>query len=170
MVCPVLLFQHLCSVRSRNEPELLQRRHAIIEPDFLLDLAVRDAQHSRAGEAHLPAGRGRQRSDEKVTEGRTGVCAAAFPAANDVVALCDEVSRAPEVEARAVVTPGLPGMSDRDQPRRVRAIAKEVLDACSRSLVNNRSRCDRTSCSVANAADTAALSADASANASSNSR
>src|SRR5580692_10417796 len=49
---------------------------------------------------HLPAGRCRQRSDEKITESRAGVRAAAFPSADHVVALGNEISRAPEIEVR----------------------------------------------------------------------
>ena len=58
------------------------------------------AKHGRAGEAHLAAGRRRQRADEEVVEGRAGVRAAAFPPADDIVALGDEVGRAAEVEVR----------------------------------------------------------------------
>src|SRR6185437_11216347 len=49
---------------------------------------------------HLPAGRCRQRSHEKVTESPPRVRTAAFPAADHVVALGNEISRAPEVEVR----------------------------------------------------------------------
>jgi hypothetical protein len=51
-----------------------------------------------AGEVHLSAGRGRQAADEEVVEGRTRMRAAAFPLADDIVALGDQVGGAPEVE------------------------------------------------------------------------
>ena len=46
------------------------------------------------------AGVGRQRADQEVAEGRPGVRAAAFPAADDVVAFRDQVRGAPEVQVR----------------------------------------------------------------------
>jgi hypothetical protein len=47
---------------------------------------------------HLPAGRGGQRAHQEITECRTGVRAAAFPLADDMVAFGDQVRRAPEVK------------------------------------------------------------------------
>ena len=74
---------------SLQDAELGQARDAVIEADFLDDLAVLEAQHRGAGEVHLPAGLCGQRTDEEVTESRPGVGAAAFPLADDVVALGD---------------------------------------------------------------------------------
>ena len=79
-----------------DEPQLKIGGHAIVQTDLLRDLAVLDPKHRRSGESHLPAGRRRQRPHEEVAEGRAGVRAAAFPAADHVVALGDEVRRAPE--------------------------------------------------------------------------
>jgi len=47
---------------------------------------------------HLPACRCRQRSDDEIIESRTRVCAAAFPAADHIVALGNEISSAPEIK------------------------------------------------------------------------
>src|SRR5258706_15841825 len=47
---------------------------------------------------HLAARRRRERADQKVGESRPGVCAPAFPPADDIVALGDEIRCAPEVE------------------------------------------------------------------------
>src|SRR5216683_5372892 len=49
---------------------------------------------------HLPARRCRQRSDEKVRESGAGVSTAAFPTADHIVALGNEIRRAPEIEVR----------------------------------------------------------------------
>src|SRR5258708_14593887 len=80
--------------------ELLEGGHAIVQPDLLRDLAVFNPKHRRPGESHLSTGRRRQRPDEEVAEGRAVVRAAAFPAADHIVALGDEVRSAPEVEVR----------------------------------------------------------------------
>src|SRR5260221_4544770 len=53
---------------SLHKTELRQRRHAIVQTDLFNDLAVFEAKHGRAGEAHLPAGRCGRRSDEAVAE------------------------------------------------------------------------------------------------------
>ena len=63
-----------------------------------LDPAIVDANHGRAGEAHLAARRRRQRADEEIIEGRPGMCAATDPAADDMVALGDEIGCAAEAE------------------------------------------------------------------------
>jgi hypothetical protein len=83
-----------------DESELLQGAHAVVQADFLNDLAIFEAEHGRAGEAHFPAGRRRQRTNEEIAECRTGMCAATLPAADYIVALGDEISSAPEVEIR----------------------------------------------------------------------
>src|SRR5258708_10974721 len=83
-----------------DKSELLQGGHAVVQADFLNDLAIFEAEHGRAGEVHFPAGRGRQRSNEEITECRTGMCAAALPTADYIVPLGDEISSAPEVEIR----------------------------------------------------------------------
>src|SRR6266436_146355 len=83
-----------------DEAELGERRDAIVETDLLDDLAVLETQDGGAGEVHFPAGRGRQRADQKVAEGRAGVRAAAFPLADDIVAFGDQVGGAPELEVR----------------------------------------------------------------------
>src|SRR5262245_64400011 len=81
-----------------DKAELGQRLDAVVKTDFLGDLAVLNAQHRGACEVHLPAGRGRQRAHQEVAEGRTGVRTAAFPLADDIVAFCDQIRRAPAVE------------------------------------------------------------------------
>src|SRR2546426_5131683 len=83
-----------------DESELLEGGHAIIEADFFNDLAIFEPQHGRAGEMHLPACRGRQRSEKKITESRPRVGAATFPTPDHIVALGDQVGSAPEVEVR----------------------------------------------------------------------
>ena len=83
-----------------HKAQLRQRRDAIIKTDFLGDPAAFETENSRAGETHLPARRGAQRSCKKAVEGDAAVCAAAFPLADDIVAFSDEVRRATEVEVR----------------------------------------------------------------------
>src|SRR5215468_1983594 len=83
-----------------DESELLEGGHAIIEADLFNDLTVCEPEHSRAGEMHLPPGRGRQCSEQKITERRPRVGAAAFPPPDHIVALSDQVGRAPEVKVR----------------------------------------------------------------------
>src|ERR1700736_87643 len=81
-----------------DEPELRQGRNSVIEADFLDDLAVLELKGGRSGELHLATGVGRQRSHQKVAEGRSGVCATPLPTADDIVAFRDQVGGAPEVE------------------------------------------------------------------------
>ncbi|HLZ59655.1 MAG TPA: hypothetical protein VKR06_22120 [Ktedonosporobacter sp.] len=83
-----------------SEAKLLEGGHAIVQTNFLYDLAVFNPKHRCAGESHLSASGGFQRSNEEVVEGRTGVRAAAFPATNHILTLGNQVSRAPEVEVR----------------------------------------------------------------------
>src|SRR5262249_41038059 len=45
-------------------------------------------------------GRGRERAHQEVAEGRTGVRTAAFPLTDDIVAFCNQIRRAPEIEIR----------------------------------------------------------------------
>ena len=78
----------------------MQGGHAIVQTDFLRDLAVFDPKHRRSRELHLPARRRWQRPHEEIAEGRAGVRAAAFPASNHIVALGNEVRRAREREVR----------------------------------------------------------------------
>ena len=49
---------------------------------------------------HLAAGRSRQTTDQEIFERRTRMGAATLPLADNVVALCDQVCGAPEVEVR----------------------------------------------------------------------
>src|SRR5258706_1233717 len=84
--------------RGADEAELLQGRYPIVTTDFLEDLYVLEFQHGRAGEFHLAAGVGRQRSRQEVAERLPGMRSAAFPSTDDVVAFRDEIRSAPEVE------------------------------------------------------------------------
>jgi len=83
-----------------QQAELLKRSHSIIQADFLCNLAVFDAKHGRSGEAHLPAGRRGERTDQKIAERGPSMRSTAFPTTDHVVALGDEVRRAPEIEIR----------------------------------------------------------------------
>src|SRR5215510_10011039 len=83
-----------------QDAELLQRGGAVVQPDFLGDLAILHTQHGRSREVHFPAGGRRKRADQKVAEGGAGVRATPFPAADDMVTLGDEVCRAPKAEVR----------------------------------------------------------------------
>src|SRR5215831_9379911 len=85
---------------SGDEAELAEGGHAVVQADLLGDAAVFHLQDGDAGEPHHLAGAGRQRADGHVVERRTGVGAAAFPLADHVVALGDEVGGAPEVQVR----------------------------------------------------------------------
>src|ERR1700730_8802847 len=84
--------------RGADKAELLQGRYPIVKTDFLEDLSVLEFQHGCAGEFHLAAGVGRQRSHQEVAERLPGMCSAAFPSTDDVVAFRDEIRSAPEVE------------------------------------------------------------------------
>src|SRR5262249_17266924 len=64
----------------------------------LYDLAVEHLEHRRAGEVHLAAGRSGETADQKVAERWTGMGATTFPLTDDVVALGDQIRRAPEIE------------------------------------------------------------------------
>src|ERR1700693_2606707 len=94
----------LAGARARSggarleQAELSQRCDSVVKADLLRDLAVDDLQHRRAGEAHLAPGPREKAPDQKVIEGRTGVGSAAFPLADDSVALGDQIGDAPEVE------------------------------------------------------------------------
>ena len=88
------------SARPDDETKLLKRGHAIVQTDLFDDLAVFELQYGRSGEMHLPASCGRQRSDEKITERRTAMCATALPTADHIIALGDELGSAPEIELR----------------------------------------------------------------------
>src|SRR5262245_23566214 len=83
-----------------QDAELLQRSRAVVQPDFLGDLAILHTQHGRSCEVHFPARGRRKRADQKVAEGGPGVRATPFPAADDIVTLGDEVCRAPKAEVR----------------------------------------------------------------------
>ena len=78
---------------AAEQPELGQGGDPVIQADLLNDPAVPEPEDGHAGEMHLPARVGRQAAGEEVLEGRAGVGAAAFPLADDVVAL-GEIGRA----------------------------------------------------------------------------
>src|ERR1700694_4308963 len=84
--------------RGADEAELLQGRYPIVKTDFLEDHSLLEFQPGRAGEFHLAAGVGRQRSRQEVAERLPGMRSAAFPSTDDVVAFRDEIRGAPEVE------------------------------------------------------------------------
>ena len=69
-----------------------------MEPDLLDDLAIDHLQHRGAGEVHLAAGRSRQPAHQKVTKRRTRMNAATLPLTDDVVAFCDQIRCAPEIQ------------------------------------------------------------------------
>src|SRR5262249_50739158 len=79
-----------------EQPELGQGGNAVVQADLLDDLAVLELEDGHAGEVHLPARVGGQAAGQEVLEGRTGVGPAALPLPDDIVALGDEVGRAPE--------------------------------------------------------------------------
>src|SRR5579863_6952725 len=83
---------------SFEDAELGQRGDTVVETDLLGDLAVLDPEHRGAGEVRLAARPRRQRAGEKIAKRRPGMRAAAFPAADDIIALGDEIGSAPEVE------------------------------------------------------------------------
>jgi hypothetical protein len=86
--------------RSSQDAKLGQRGDPVVEPDFLRDPTVLDPEYRRAGEVHLPAGCGRQRASKKIAEHGAGVCATAFPPADDVIAFGDKIGSAPKLEVR----------------------------------------------------------------------
>jgi hypothetical protein len=84
--------------RGADETELLQGRYSVVKTDFLEDLSILEFQYGRAGEFHLAAGVGRQRSRQEVAERLPGMRSAAFPSTDDIVAFRDEIRSTPEVE------------------------------------------------------------------------
>src|SRR5262249_39553023 len=83
--------------RRLEKPKLGERRDPVVEADLLDDLTVPQTQDRGAGEVHLPPRRRGQRAGQEILEGRAGMRAAALPLADDVVALGDQVRRAPEL-------------------------------------------------------------------------
>src|ERR1700690_2923985 len=81
-----------------DQPELLQRGDTVVEPDFLGDLAVLQLQNSRTGKTHFPAGVRGQGAGQEVAERGAGVRPTAFPTADHIVGLRDEIGGAPEIE------------------------------------------------------------------------
>src|SRR5262249_42646849 len=81
-----------------EQPKLRQGGDPVVQADLLDDLAVLELEDGDAGEVHLPARVRGQAAGEEVLEGRAGVGAAAFPLADDVVALGEELGRAPELQ------------------------------------------------------------------------
>src|ERR1700737_2735311 len=81
-----------------EQPKLGQRGDPVIETNLLDYLAVLELEDGDAGEVHLPARVGGKAAGEEILEGGPGGGAAALPLADDVVALGDEVGRAPEVQ------------------------------------------------------------------------
>ena len=86
--------------RCLHQRELRQCRHAIVQADFLDDLAILEAQHGRAGEKHFPAGGCWRRADEKVAEGGPDMRTAPFPAASNVIPVREKVGDAREIKVR----------------------------------------------------------------------
>jgi hypothetical protein len=82
-----------------DQAQLLQDRHAVVQPDFLGDQAVLDLEHRRAGEPHRLTGVGlREPTERQVGRWAAGVRPAADPLTDDVVALGDQVRGAAERE------------------------------------------------------------------------
>src|SRR5215831_10287280 len=85
---------------SGDEAELAEHGDAVVEADLLGNEAALNLQNGGAGESHHLAGAGWQRADGHVVERLAGVGAAAFPLADHIVALGDEIGGAPEVQVR----------------------------------------------------------------------
>ena len=84
----------LCAgLDAGDEAKLLQRFHAIVQPDLFGDLSVLETQYRRSTEVHFATRRRRQRPNEEITKRGTGMRPAAFPAANDVVAFGDQIRK-----------------------------------------------------------------------------
>jgi hypothetical protein len=114
--------QHNCGclavLSCTQDAELLQRSCAIVQPDFLTDLAILQAKHGRSRESHFPAGGRRKGADKKVAEGGAGVRAAAFPAADHIVTLGDEVCHTPKLEVRECRRNSVMNVFTSSRPRR----------------------------------------------------
>src|SRR3981081_2687181 len=83
-----------------QKAKLHEGGNTVVETDLFEDLAVLHAQDRHAGEVHLASRRGGKSANQEVAERGARVRAAAFPAADDVVVLGDQVRGAPEVEVR----------------------------------------------------------------------
>jgi hypothetical protein len=62
----------------RDQAQLLQGRHPVVDADLLGDQPVFDLEHGHAGEVHLLAATRWQRADRDVIERLPGLGAAAF--------------------------------------------------------------------------------------------
>jgi hypothetical protein len=82
----------------RNDAELDQRGHAVVEPDFLDDLAFDNLQDRNSSEMHVVAGCGWQAADQEIVEGRTGVRAASFPLTDYIITFGNQFRRTSEIE------------------------------------------------------------------------
>src|SRR6267154_3992091 len=83
-----------------QDSKLLKRSDAIVEANFLGDLAIFDTEHRCTGETHLAPRSCGQRAHEEITKRRAGVRAATLPTADDNIALGNEIGRAPKLEIR----------------------------------------------------------------------
>ena len=79
---------------SKSRKHLRDEARFVIQIAFERQEGVFEFQNGRSGEMHFPVGRGRQRSEEKITERRTGVRAAALPTADHKIALGNEIGSA----------------------------------------------------------------------------
>src|SRR3984885_15943896 len=77
---------------------------AVIEAALLENFPAPDTQNRGTGEMHLASRRSRQRTHQKVVEGRSSMCAAALPLADDIVAFGNQIGGTPEVEVRECTT------------------------------------------------------------------
>ena len=68
-----------------HQSQLLKGGQAVVQADLLHDLTPLEPKYGRPGEAPLPPGRCRQRSDDEVTERSPGVGSSTLPAANHKV-------------------------------------------------------------------------------------
>src|SRR5690349_17436993 len=83
-----------------EKSELHESSDTVVEADLFQNLAVLHTQDRHAGEVHLAPRRGGKSADQEVAECGPRVRPAAFPAADDVVVLRDQVRSAPEVQVR----------------------------------------------------------------------
>ena len=72
-----------------QDTQLLKRRGPVVQPDFLGDFAVLDAQDGGSRKVHLPARRRREGADEEISESGSGVRTAALPSPDDIITLGD---------------------------------------------------------------------------------
>src|ERR1700681_3653491 len=74
-----------------DQTQLLQGGDAVVEPDFLKNLAVLQLENGHTGESHRTPGIRGQRARQKISKRGSCMRSATLPAADHIVALRNEI-------------------------------------------------------------------------------